>query len=264
MLNTNYITYDGVVSIKFGLRLGSFESESGAQDTSIYSPDINTTRNQRTGKFAITNKVLSSAPEYELTLVSETTISPIMIRKIMRWLVSDGQFKKLIINRQDLEGYYAMCSFKDISEIKVNGYCVGFKMTAVLDSPYWYGEEETYTLYNGNYVKKEIQFTNKSDIYDYAYPQIKFILNENASVLEIINLTDDESRVFKLKDLPQNTEITIDNELMKIEGSGVSLDNFDTENGINWVRLVKGINNLQITINGEIEISCPQYSLIGF
>lgn len=270
MLNTNYITYDGVVSIKFGLQLGSFESESGAQDTSIYSPDIKTTKTQRTGKFAITNNTISSPPEYELTLVSETLLSPVMIRKVMRWLISDGEYKKLVINRQDLEQYYAMCSFKDISEIKVNGYCTGFKMTAVLDSPYWYGENEIEKIYNGDYTGgKTVRITNKSDIYDYAYPKIEFTLNPNATTLKIVNKTDNEARVFELANLNPNTTYTIDNELMKLEGTGASLEkNFkkekDGKQEMNWVRLVKGINELEITFNGEMTISCPQYAIIGF
>lgn len=263
MLNTNYITYDGVVSINFGLQLGSFESGSGAQNTSIYSPEIKTLKANQNSKFGITKNDISAPPEYELILVSESTISPVVIRKIMRWLTADGGFKKLIINRQDLQGYYAMCAFKNIEEIKVNNYCVGFKMTAVLDSSYWYGETETIYLSNANLVDKVIQIVNKSDKDEYAYPQLKFTLNSGATNIKIVNLSDDEGRIFELENLPSNTQIIIDNELRIIDGSGVSLNNFK-EGSMNWIRLIRGINNLSITMNGEGSITCPQYSLIGF
>lgn len=263
MLNTNYITYDDVVSRQFGLCLGSFNSETGAQDTSIYSPNIAITQANKNNKFAVSNSKVDAPPEYELTLVSETTISSVMIRKIMRWLAGDGSFKKLIVNRQDLQDYYAMCVFKDISEIKVNGYCVGFKMTAVLESAFWYGQPEKVIVYNGKHTEEKVNVINKSDMAGYTYPQITFKINSGSDSIRIVNLSDDEARVFELTGLNPNTTYVIDNELHTLDGDGkISLDSFTK--GLNWLRLIRGRNILKITINGEVTITCPQYSLIGF
>lgn len=262
MLNTEYITYDDVISTKFGLQLGSFDGESGAQDIAIYSPEITTSKSYKAKRFNVTSNDVNTPPEYEISLISESLLSTITIRNVMRWLSGDGQFKKLVINRQDLQDYYYMCVFKNIQQIKVNGYCVGFKMTAVLDSHFQYGKPEQIMLNSANYNAHEIQIINKSDIDEYVYPQIKFKLADGASTIKIINMTDDSGRVFEMNGLPSGVETTIDNEL-KIVSGGASLDNFTSE-PFTWVRLKRGLNILQITLNGEFDITCPQYCMIGF
>lgn len=259
-MNAIYVTYNGVFSAQYGLKLGSFGGNDSTEERTIFDPSISTQKAKNMKHFYITNIVEENAPEVEMTLISDAIIHDINKREILAWLNSGSEFKKLIIHRPETEEFYYMCRFREISEIMVNGFCVGFKMIAVLNSPYQYGVDTMVTLNDGNYTDKLINIFNKSDIIDdYVYPLIRFTITSGNSI-QITNMSDDENRVFELVDLPQNKEITIDNELKIIDGDGVFLANFNKH----WLRLKKGKNILKITLTGKIKITCPQFVSVGF
>lgn len=259
MFNATYIMYNGIHSANFGLTIGSFNEES-LVETTVFSPNISTSKTKNMKRFVASGIDEDSAPECEMTLVSNVPIHDIRKRDILSWLNSGKDFKKLVIQKPCTEEYYYMCKFKDIKELKVGSQCVGYSMTAVFDSPYQYGRDTELKLANGIYEDKLVSILNKSDFTDeYVYPLLSFTLSDGNS-LKIVNITDDESRVFEFTNLPTNKPIIIDNELKIIDGDGALLGNFNK----NWLRLVKGKNNLKITIKGSLKITCPQIISIGF
>lgn len=146
-------------------------------------------------------------------------------------------------------------------DVNVNGVCVGFTMTAVFDSYYQYGTDSVRVLKDGNYSNYELKIPNLSDIQEYVYPIVELTVSDSAdNTVSIINQTDDGTREFKLVNIPANIKIVIDNELKIIDGSGISLSDFNK----NWLRLRKGVNKLTITMKGSLKITCPQYACLGF
>ena len=260
-MNASYFTYNGIFSAVFGLKIASFDSNTSADETTIFSPEITTAKTKGMKRFYATNIDYSEPPEFDITMISEAVIPEIHKREILAWLNSGNDFQKLEITKDgSTESYYYMCKLTDIREVKVNGYCVGYTVKAVLDSYYQYGKSTSVKLSNNNYTEHSISITNQSDIIDdYVYPQITFKLN-NSGTIKIVNETDDSTREFIFTDIPANKEIIIDNDLKIINGDGAFLSNFNKK----WLRLKRGKNNLKITIDGEIEISCPQLMCIGF
>lgn len=259
MFNATYFTYDGVLSARYKLKISSFDDNS-TQETNVFSQEITTSKPLFRDKYVISAINHSGAPEVEVSVLSAAIIDDMKKREILTWLCQGDSFKKLIIHKPEVETFYYMCKFKSVSEITVNGYCVGFKMVAVLDSPYQYGLTTKLDVDSGVHTAEEFTILNKSDYIDrYVYPLLTFKLNNTGSIT-IVNTSDDITREFKILDVPAGNEITIDNDLKIIDGEGAFLHNFNK----NWLRLKKGENKLQITVDGEVHITCPQIAHICF
>ena len=298
-----YITYNNVLSAKYGLRLGFFGSESTEEGT-IFTSEITTQKSKNMKRFYITNINDNQVPELEMTLVSDGMIHNIRKREILAWLNSGVDFTKLIIHSPNLDQTYYMCKFREISEIKVNGHCVGFKMAVLLNSPYQYGSESVVYLKVEDYRKYEVPIINKSDIIDdYVYPLLKFTIN-NGTRIEITNLTD---KIFEksaattpgsLLVVKDNKDISGKSDMIHLKDVGDGfvvgdyviqrtfvMDNLPIRTEIvvdnelkiiegdgvflsnfnkNWLRLLKGKNVLRITVDGSVTIICPQMLSVGF
>ena len=254
MLNATYITYNNILSAEFGLFVGSLDDNGSVVESTLFEYGASTKKSKGMNRFYFEDIDLESAPEIEFSLVSMSVINDITKRDIIAWLTSGHGFQKLIMHKPETEDYYCMCKFIGINEICVNGFCVGFKIKAVLDSPYQYGRDTKAELTAGTYSAQTLKITNLSDFTDkYVYPLVKFKLTSGNSIT-IVNLSDDENREFKLTGLPTNKDIIIDNELKIITGDGVFLSNFNK----NWLRLKKGTNTLSVTLTGSLTITCPQ------
>ena len=260
MFNATYFIYNGTLSALYGLKIASFDGSNSPQETAIFSPNITTAKAKNMRRFYSSSIDFDSPPEMNFSVVSETVINNIAKREILAWLTSGNDFKKLEIMENDGESYYYMCKFSQISEITVGGFCVGFNLVATLDSYYQYGKSTVATLEDGEHNEAVLNIINKSDINDdYVYPAVSFKLSAG-NTIKIVNITDDDTRVFEFVGVPENTTITVDNDLKIIDGQGVLLSNFNK----NWLRLKKGTNVLKITGNGSVTITCPQLMLVGF
>lgn len=259
MFNATHLIYNNIHSATFGLRIGSFNDEK-MQETTVFSPSITTVKSKNSKRFVASNINEENAPECELTLISELPIHDILKREILSWLNSGKEFKKLIVEKPCTEEYYYMCKFRDIREIKVNNQCVGYSMTAVFDSPYQYGRSTELKLEEDKYNEHSFVLVNKSDLPDdYTYPFITLTSSINNGRL-IIQNQKEGMKPFELTGLLAGETITIDNELKIIEGKGATLNNFNK----NWLKLIKGENNIAITFEGSITITCPQIIAVGF
>lgn len=257
MLNAVYFTYNGVFSAKYGLKISSLDGEASTQTITRYSPTISTTKSKNMKRFYISNEDIGETPEFEFTITSDVFISNIVKRDVVSWLSSGVGFEKLIIHKPEAEEFYYLCKFTNIREMQVSGQCVGFKITALFDSPYQYGKDTILTIPEGEYVDAKFTILNKSEFDDdYVYPQLEFTINSN-NTLSIV--TDSEgNREFYFTGLEDGTTVSVDNELKIIDGTTIDLFNK------NWLRLKKGKNELTVTFNGSMTIRCPQIVNIGF
>lgn len=263
MLNATDFTYDGVFSGVYGLQIASM-NDSVVEETSYITPTITTVKPSKAKRFYYMDSKYEEAPTFEFAVLSSNTIPDFVQRDILRWLDNRRGFKPLIIHQPEFDMYTYNCIFSVTSIIYHAGCCVGFNLRATFDSPYHYeGLKKAKVDGTGN--TQEITIYNNSDIIDdYVYPTVKFKLKSTGGIT-IYNKTDDPScvRGFTFKGMVPNTQITVDNEL-KIISSDVAADYLSNFDGMKWLRLVRGKNILQIQVNGEVEITFPQYAKIRF
>lgn len=289
MLNATTFTYDGVYSGQYGLLIASLESES-TESTSVLSPTVKTIKTTRRNRSSFAGLEYEENQPLTFSIISEVDIPDIIRREILSWLVGREGFKKLQIHQPDYDDYTYNCIFTDAEVIYVNGSCKGFTITANFDSPFCYGRPYKKTV-NGDGVDYEtVTILNNSDTPDnYVYPLI--VINPNNSFIDgkdgegndihkeisIKNISDtsDTGRLFEFSGLLPNLlqpdeELCVDNELRVITKRkigetatnpiGNALGAFNKK----WLRLKKGVNRLEIKIDGSVTIEVPQYVLIGF
>lgn len=263
MLNATDFTYDGVFSGVYGLQIASM-NDSVVEETSYVTPTITTVKPSKAKRFYYMDSKYEETPTFEFSIISANTIPDLVQRDILRWLDNRKGFKTLIIHQPEFDSYTYNCIFSVTSIIYHAGCCIGFNLRAMFDSPYHYAASKKIRV-TGSGTVQDITVYNNSDIIDdYVYPTVKFKLNSNGSLI-IYNKTDDAAcaRGFKFTNIAANTQITVDNEL-KIISSNTSADYLDKFDGKKWLRLVRGKNVLQIQVNGEVEITFPQYIKIRF
>lgn len=262
MFNAKYFTYDGILSATYGLMICDFD-DSSVIETSAFNPVLNTVKPTRLNRFLYNDIRYDTLPSIPISIISEKAINDVVRREIASWLIGRESFKTLEVHQPDLEGVRFHCVFTETSLIYVNGMCHGFRLNANFDSPFQYG---TPTVLNvtGDGTKQTVNITNHSDINDYVYPTVEFSTNAETSGynISIINTTDSNAREFKFEGVENHEQITVDNELRYIKSNtgAKRLQNFNK----NWLRLRKGRNKLDITINGTVKITCPHYIMVGF
>jgi len=279
MLNATEFTYDGVYSGQYGLLIASLDSDN-IENTAILSPTIKTIKTPKRNRVSFAGLEYEENQPLTFSILSETDIPSSIRREVLSWLIGRNGFKKLQIHQSDYDDYEYNCIFTDAEVIFVNGSCKGFTITANFDSPYCYGRPYK-KIYNGNGTEYEtITVVNESDVLDdYVYPFVTIKPNSLGGVYEKISIKNtsdiDAERAFEFDGLTTellqtDEELCIDNELCIItkrkEGEtatnpiGNVLDTFNK----NWLRLKKGVNKLDIKINGKVTIEVPHYVLIGF
>ena len=258
MFSATYFTYDGEYSGNYGLMIADFNNNP-VIETATFSPVLNTYKPSITHRFFNNGIMFEAPPQHQFSIISETPIPDFLRRKILSWLVARDSFKKLIIHQPDLQDYYYKCIFTDTSLIFVNGQCHGFRLTANFDSVYQYGIPNELVVTGDGSVKSEVIINDSDIIDDYVYPTVKF--SSLSGGIDIINKTDAQ-RTFSFSGLQPNEEIMVDNELKYIKSS-LEKERLSSFNK-NWLRLKKGINRLEIKINGQVTITCPTYAMMGF
>lgn len=256
MFNATYFTYDGIYSGDYGIQIASLESDN-IETTSVFAPTLSLSKGARSKRFFYSGIQYEDSPEYQFSILSEREIPDTERRKILSWLVGRKEFKKLRIHQQEFDDVYFNCIFTAADIVYVRGRCFGFTVTAKFDSPYCYGKPTKKTITCTAGTPAALTIYNKSDVLDdYVYPTITF--SENVSIR---NITDG-SRVTSYSGVKSLETITIDGEL-KIVNSNLGGDKLSNFN-LNWLRLKPGKNELEITGQGEVTITCPQYLLLGF
>lgn len=263
MFNATDFEYDGISASTFGLKIASMES-TPIETTPVFSSSLTTVRSSKSNKFYYAGLTCDTTPTATFSVISETYIDDERRALINAWLIERKGFKKLVIKQEDLEKYTYNCIFTEGKMIYANGHLVGWTLTATFDSEYQEMQPEVVFI-NGNGSQTRT-ITIDTDLADeYTYPIIRFKASStiNGNWIKIVNRTDDQYRAFSFSGSiqPQST-ITVDNErkIITSDNGQYLLDNFSKK----WLRLRNGDNNIELTINGRVELTIPQYKKIGF
>lgn len=270
MVNALDFTFDGINSLSaYGLVIADFDDEH-VTETEAFSPALSTLKVPSQLRFFHAGVQYDTLPTFEFSVlnINKEIIDPATRSHILSWLVGRNSFKPLKFGQDDLANYTYYCVFTNASIIYVNGNCYGFRLTATFDSqfarcaPTFSHNNDSSIIYdyqNPYTGTGTIYIDNESDILDdYVYPKITFKGN-----VKIKNNSDPQgaARYFEFSNVGNSTTVTVNNETKII--TGINLDKFTSKN---WLRLIKGRNELSVLTNGggRIVIECPSYMMIGY
>jgi len=257
-------TFSGDSSVNYDVYLVSFGGSSGWITNSAGS-----------NKSMITNSVPRNAEQlfygveqndpkqFSVTIGSNRPKSRAEVDRVLGWLLTMKP-EHLIANQPDMEFYRYTGIFSNPQLVTLAGRPFGMRLTFTCLSPYAY-----------TFPKKQVIdithpvtycFNNDSSDSDYLYPALLLQPSNVTQSFSIVNNSDNgrEFRFDFASPFPNGNEIvTIDNRLQVIQSSmGFSRQRFTQFNN-NWLRFVRGRNELQITGNGRLELQYKFARRIG-
>lgn len=172
------------------------------------------------------------------------------LAEIANWLTGHNQYLWLDIEQDDMEYVRYNCIITDLEMIEYGMMPWALTAKVTCDSPYGYLFPQTFE-YNINGATV-VDFYNESGHIGYYHPQLE-IVNSSAE-FSIINHSD-KDRTFTFTGLPGLGEtINVDCDLGLIGCS--TGDNLYAGCNFNFLRLVNGHNNLEITGHCTLRITC--------
>lgn len=273
MLSATSFTYDGIPSAQYGLTIASLDADP-MSETTYLAPSVTAVKSKKSNRFFYASASYDDLPTYSFTILRDNQLAGVDAvindkdrREILGWLIGRKGFKELIIPQDDRMIYRYRCIFTEVDILYHGGYCIGFTVTAMFDSPFCYAEKSSgvRTSNGSDYVSYVVDNTD-SDLWDdYSYPVIKFTptgyVDEDKTIMAY-NSTDDESgnRMFYFTDGSLNNEVVVDNDLKIITGVGANVQRFSKK----WLRLRRGMNTIKVKIKGQFEIINTSYMKMGF
>lgn len=269
MFYAKEFSYAGRPSTKYNLLIAEIDG-SNVVETDSCSFELNAVKASASHKFIHAGINVGEAPTCEISLIRQEPIPASLRGEILSWLLGKPQFEKLTFKKSDNSTFTFYCVFTHASNIYVNGYCRGFRLTMTMDSIYARGTPTEIKIKNPAELTSvqdkthTVRLLNNSQIIDgYTYPFVEF----SGAGITIVNETDDSSRAFTVTPMDVSAVTKIDNEAMTIKSTSSNSTTPMYGFGRRWLRLKNGYNNLKITLEtpgAEARIVCPHYALIGF
>lgn len=242
-------TFDGINAEDLGYCIVSLDEK----DSSILGTN-RSIQEEDTNKFAKSFqgvKYNELTFEINITKVQNQKAVPITEEDVFflnNWLMKPEEYKIFISHQNRDILYYAL--FTEMSDVRLaqrKGY-ITLKMRLSSGCSYSNVMHHQYTIT----TSKTINIYNKSNIEDYAYPDITFTTKAQGNIT-ITNKTLGETMQFT--NLPQNVTVSCHNEGMKqvVCDSDPTL-NFRSNFNKQWLRLAYGRNVITVTGNCEIDI----------
>ena len=253
--------YDGIPGDEYGLMLGYVGSVSQSEssplgaDLEIYEDKIpSRTKSLFYG-------VEETPLEFDLSFVSCEPFSRFELEQIASSLSGKYRYCPLYICQPDLDGLHFQCILNDFKVTYIDGRPIGLECTAHCDSPFAYADPATFSFATaGNHT-----IINSSSDNGYLYPKMEITIPAGSTELKIVN-TSDNNRSFSIK-LPQSlgadTIFSIDeNYVVSCNNSAIATP-YECIDQYRFFRLVKGRNDLVITGNGTVNITCEFRKRVG-
>ena len=255
-----HFEYAGKSSREYGLIMANVET---SRYTSV-SGKVQTVKSySKLGKknYYIGTSTADAPMVFDAEVVSETPLDLATQRIVEKWLFHKNGYKQFFVDMfddYDCESYelidgqpkrtYLNCRFINPEKLEYNGGIVGYKFTVECDSHLAWQEPITVTY--------EVNSTDDAGVYidifvdtdsnDFVYPEVVVTTRTGCAGFQIVNESDDPSRITAfVGDIP-NTVIRM------IPSVGFVTDGcYDLFIKKNFVRLLDGDNTL--FVNGDVE-----------
>ena len=246
-------TFDGESSAMYGLVLCQF-GESG-QDDVAFGNQAEIVETRTTGRVTPIHLGVNynkSPLQFKLVFAAEEPLDRQDLERISMWLTGHQQYKWLTIDQPDMVKYQYRCIITNLKPIGYRGRPHAMEATVTCDCPYAYSLP--YHLECAVSGSKTVTIKNTGTAREYVKPEMVFEPNTGNGILRITNASDG-GRVFELTGLPAGVRVHIDNTNGIIYGEGSSHNYYDGFN-LNFLRLVRGENQLNIEGRGTLGLSC--------
>lgn len=172
------------------------------------------------------------------------------IEKVAEWLTADGKWKWLSIKQEDMIEYRYRVVLSSLTLLHEGMYPYAFEAEFTADSSY------AYTLpLKLRWEPGENIFNNRSSNKGYYRPKFNIHLSSGGGDFSIVN-NSDNGREFRFTGLPQSVKnIMVDNANQIIMDVDNQLNLYGYFN-YNFFRAVKGKNDLVITGDGIVSVTC--------
>lgn len=251
--------YDGIPSETHNLFISSPDGgdvkTSGGSDTEVISEKIRRRSRLFTYGFdqspTLKFEIMVNAP-------SKNGLTAVDIEVAKRWLLGRQGYKKLQIMQPDMQDVYFNCIFTNSQEHKVGNIIRGLTFDVICDAPWGFAFDKILTYdYIVAFIDTTIFINNLSDDNYYLYPQLDVTMNSTGGDITITN-ANDNGRIFEFTSMSPDEVISINNDLQIMESSTglFRLSNFNK----NWLRLVRGINELSVVGNVSQLLFTLQYA----
>lgn len=245
--------FDNISSERFGLKITTPKSDEDI-NISEYKSDL--IKTPRRTKFYATKPKVEEPLTLAVSIYSETPLTRNQIDQIERWLFrTDGQFRKLRINQEDMQGYYYNCKLSKLSAGTFGNLPYQIDVVMICDSQYAWKDEKPriYNITSTPYTAKFINGSSEdmlSPIYEITCSSLmgRQLESEGRTIKIINNQYEDERlNVMEFTGLFNDEVLRIDTETGIITSnmrvSGV-LDLFTYPN---FMKLPRGVSNFEIT-----------------
>ena len=250
----------------YGLMLGSFESnvnsefELGMNDETIEKYNGHKPVPTYLGhKFS--EKLRPVATLIKNVCDNDIVFTEHECREILRQLTGFYGYRQMQIYSYEYdELLFFNVRINNVRYKKIGGDTVGIILDMECDSQFAWSKEYK-TIYDVK-ANEIISFYNISDeLYDYLKPVVIIKSKDPITNLEIKNISDN-NRVTSIKNISANEVITMDSNKEKLKASTdrLILNDFN----MNFIRLVGGINKLQVNSNINLEFCYKLPRKVGF
>ncbi len=246
-----YFKYDGINSNDEGI--WNIKSDSGLYDEALLSSK-RVVEDKIEGRHKPYKKYVERDPlEIPVSFYFSESWNDDQIRRVARWL-NQEEYKPLIFESQPNKIYYAMVT--DSVDIIHNGLKQGYlTLTFKCDTYHAFSSmhQEIHDLSSNTTSGTTIEFNNQGDI-----PLSPTVIIQKVGVgdVSIVN-NSNGGKEFKISNLVDTEEVTIDNEYREITTNQVNTQRYTNFN-MNWMELLVGVNRLQVY--GDCKIAF-QYEL---
>lgn len=249
----------GITSRRYGLIIANVTTQRFTQ--LVGTINSNTVFDKRKKKRHLVGDSYSDSPlTFDIEIVTDDgrCIEQHRRREIEKWLFARHGYRRLYIDSaDDIEGetheivdgilkrLYMNCRFVNPEKLEYSGGVVGYKATLEADSLMFWQDAtiKEYVFAEESALNSQI-ITVKvdTDLDDFVYPVVTFVIGNEGGDIIIANNTDDGSRLTKFVDLPANSCIT-----MKGETNYISGQYYEKFYNRNFIRLLDGANKIAIT-----------------
>jgi len=240
----NIITFDGVSSEIFNLYITTPDS---SEKTTVIDLKSDLNKPYRQSEY-LPKKQYTDSPNYlSISLLSDTILTRSQIDNIEEWLYrSDGEFRKLTINQEDMENYYYNCRLQRMDfETFANKIHI---IHLVFETDSIYARENPVTLIYTDFTNP-ISFNNTSSE-DEMSPVFQITMSASGGTVKIEDTTNTDTylKSMELTNLQANEVITINSKTCVLS-SNLRTNILGNFSYINFIRFSKGLHSLAITGN---------------
>jgi len=245
-------SFDNVSSKRFNLKIADSEDTINVSE---YKSEL--IKTPRRSKFYATKQRIDEPLMLAVSIFSETPLTRNQIDSIERWLFrTDGQFRKLRINQEDMQGYYYNCRLQKLSVKSYYNKPHVFNCIMECDSIYAWKDEKPriYNITSTPYIAKFHNLSSEdvmSPIYEIKCSALYGLmgLDSDGRTIKIVNnqYEDDRLNIVEFTGLFNDEVLRIDTE------HGIITSNMRT-NGVldlftypNFMKIPRGVNNFKIT-----------------